>query len=275
MNSIVPKAPRRCRPDAIQCMEHAGNAVPAAGLIAGKVVAITGASSGIGAALALLAAAHGAHVVLGARRRDRLASLVDEIAAGQGSARYREMDVTRQQDVQAFVDDAVAAFGRLDVMVNNAGVMLLSPLSAVQVEDWNRMIDVNLRGTLHGVAAALPVMQRQGSGHIINLTTGGDPLASPEAAVYAATKAAIRTMSRGLRLESEQIRVTMISPGIADTELADRIADPVIRCEARVRRSIAVSAEDVARAILFAIEQPAGVDVSEIAVRPRANPFSF
>lgn len=275
MNSIVPKAPRRCRSDAIQCMEHVGNALPVAGPIAGKVVAITGASSGIGAAVALLAAAHGAHVVLGARRRDRLASLVDEIAAGQGSARYREVDVTRQQDVQAFVDDAVAAFGRLDVMMNNAGVMLLSPLSAARIEDWNRMIDVNLRGTLHGVAAALPVMQRQGSGHIINLTAAGGPLASPEAAVYAATKAAIRTMSRGLRLESEQIRVTMISPGIADTELADRIADPVIRCEARARRSIAVSAEDVARAILFAIEQPVEVDVSEIAVRPRANPFSF
>jgi NADP-dependent 3-hydroxy acid dehydrogenase YdfG len=245
------------------------------GSIAGKVVAITGASSGIGAALARLATAQGAYVIMGARRRDRLAWLADEIGTEQCPVRYRQVDVTRQHDVQAFVDYAVAECGRLDVMINNAGVMLLSPFSALRVEDWGRMIDVNLRGTLHGIAAALPVMQQQASGHIINLTMAGGSLTSSEGAIYAATKAAVRAISEGLRLENDQIRVTMVSPGITDTELAQRIADPVIRCETRARRSIAVSADDVARAILFAMEQPVEVDVSEIAVRPRANPFSL
>lgn len=277
MNSILRNASIRCASDGIANGEgsdiDADDAPNVSKSIAGKVIAITGASSGIGAALARLAARHGAHVVIGARRRERLMALADEIAAEQGTVRYRELDVTSRDEMQAFVAYVVEEFGRLDVMVNNAGVMFLSPVSALQIDDWNQMIDINLRGTLHGIAAALPVMQGQGTGQIINLAAAGGPMTSPHAAVYAATKAAIRAISEGLRLESDQIRVTVVSPGVTDTELADRIADPVIRCETRARRSIAVSADSIARAILFAMEQPANVDVSEITVRPTSNPF--
>jgi NADP-dependent 3-hydroxy acid dehydrogenase YdfG len=211
--------------------------------------------------------------VIGARRQDRLAALAEEIRRDQGSVRHLYLDVAHRRDMQNFIDYAVDQFGRLDVMVNNAGAMFLSPISALRVEDWTEMIDINLRGTLHGIAAALPVMQRQGSGQIINIAANTSQITSPNAAVYAATKAAVRAISDGLRLENDAIRVTVISPGVTETELADRIADPVIRCETRAHRSIAISADAVARAILFAIEQPTEVDVSEIVIRPTANPF--
>jgi NADP-dependent 3-hydroxy acid dehydrogenase YdfG len=241
--------------------------------ISGKVVAITGASSGIGAAAARLLAQQGAHVVLGARRGDRLATLAGEITVERGSARFRELDVTDRQDVLDFVDYAVAEFGRLDVIVNNAGVMALSDVAQGKVDDWNRMIDVNIRGVLHGIAAALPVMQAQGGGHVINLSAITGQTVSPSAAVYNATKAAVRAISAGLRQESEQVRVTVISPGATQSALANQIADPVLRAEIRALRAITIPAEAVAKAILFAIAQPAEVDVSEIVLRPTANPF--
>ncbi len=241
--------------------------------IAGKVIAITGASSGIGEATARLLARHGAHVVLGARRSDRLATLAGEITVERGSARFRGLDVTNRHDVQDFVDFAVGEFGRLDVIVNNAGVMPLSPLSAGKVDEWDHMIDVNIRGVLHGIAAALPVMRAQGSGQVINLASIGGHVVSPMAAVYCATKFAVRAISDGLRQESEQIRVTVISPGVTESELANNISDSVARAEMRAFRSISMPADAVAKAILFAVEQPAEVDVSEIIVRPTANPY--
>jgi NADP-dependent 3-hydroxy acid dehydrogenase YdfG len=276
MNSVTLTAPTRRASDDIATGKGRAATIedtPVAGSIAGKVIAITGASSGIGAAVARLAARHGAHVVIGARRQDRLAALAEEISRDEGSVRHLYLDVAHRRDMLNFIDYATDQFGRLDVMVNNAGAMFLSPISALRVEDWVEMIDINLRGTLHGIAAALPVMQQQGFGQIINIAANPSQMASPNAAVYAATKAAVRAISEGLRLENDAIRVTVISPGVTETELADRIADPVIRCETRARRSITISAEAVARAILFAMEQPAEVDVSEIVVRPTANPF--
>jgi NADP-dependent 3-hydroxy acid dehydrogenase YdfG len=277
MNSILRNASIRCASNGIARGEGGdidSDSVPnVSKTIAGKVVAITGASSGIGAALARLAVRQGAHVVIGARRRERLTALADELANEQGAVRCRELDVTSLDDMQAFVAYVVEEFGRLDVLVNNAGVMFLSPVSALQIDDWNQMIDINLRGTLHGIAAALPVMQGQGTGQIINLAAGITPMTSSNAAVYAATKAAIRAISEGLRLESDQIRVTVVSPGVTDTELANHITDPVVRCETRAQRSIAISADAIASAILYAMEQPANVDVSEITVRPTNNPF--
>jgi NADP-dependent 3-hydroxy acid dehydrogenase YdfG len=241
--------------------------------LTGKVIAVTGASSGIGAATARLLASAGAHVVMGARRVDRLARLAGEIAAARGSARFHRLDVAQRIEMDAFVAAALDEFGRLDVLVNNAGVLHASPLSALQVEEWDRMIDVNLRGLLHGIAAVLPVMQMQGEGQIINIA-GSLGASAPQMAVYAATKSAVRAISEGLRQENEHIRVTLINPSAALSELTDHIADPVARCEMRAQRSVAISAETVARAILFAIVQPAEVDVGEITVRPTANPFS-
>jgi NADP-dependent 3-hydroxy acid dehydrogenase YdfG len=249
------------------------SSVPTSQSLAGKVVAITGASSGIGEATARLLARQGAHVVLGARRGDRLATLAGEITVECGSVRFRGLDVTRRHDMQDFIDYAIDEFGRVDVIVNSAGVMPLSPLAAGNVDDWDRMIDVNVKGVLHGIAAALPAMLSQGSGQIINLAAiGGHPV-PPGAAVYGATKAAIRAISEGLRQEHAQIRVTVISPGVTQSELVKHIADPVLRAETRALRAIAIPAAAVAKAVLFAIEQPDDVDVSEVVLRPTANPF--
>lgn len=238
----------------------------------GKVVAITGASSGIGEATARYLAAAGARVVLGARRTDRLAALAGEIRAAGGTASFRALDVTNLSDMQAFVAHAVSEFGRLDVIVNNAGVMPLSPLSALKVDEWNRIIDVNIRGVLNGIAATLPVMTEQGSGQIINLSSIGGHAVSPTAAVYCATKFAVRAISDGLRQETDRIRVTVISPGVTESELADSISDETARGAMRDFRRIAIPATAIARAIAYAIEQPADVDVSEIIVRPTASP---
>ncbi|HWT99269.1 MAG TPA: SDR family oxidoreductase [Terriglobales bacterium] len=240
--------------------------------LAGKVIAITGASSGIGAATARLLALAGAHVIMGARRLDRLAQVAEEITAERGSVRYHHLDVVQPAEMGAFIATALDEFGRLDVLINNAGVLHATPLSAVRTDEWDRMIDVNLRGALYGVAAVLPVMQAQGEGQIINIA-GSVGQNGPQTAVYAATKAAIRAISDGLRQEHEGIRVTLVNPTAAFSELADHIADPAARCEMRAQRSIAISAESVARTILFAIAQPAAVDVGEITVRPTANPF--
>ena len=241
--------------------------------IRNKVVVITGASSGIGEAAARLLAAKGAHVVLGARRTDRLDDLVSAIAAEGGSARCRALDVTSREDTQAFADFAKAEFGRVDVMVNNAGVMPLSPLTSLKVEEWDRMIDVNIRGVLHGIAAVLPGMEAQGFGQIINISSIGGLSVTPTAAVYCATKFAVRAISDGLRQETDKIRVTVVCPGVTESELAESISDEAGRNEMKTFRRIAIPADAVARAIAYAIEQPDDVDVSEVVVRPTASPF--
>lgn len=242
--------------------------------IKNKVVVITGASSGIGEATARLLAEKGAHVVLGARRTERLADLCKELVAAGGSAQYQAVDVTDRANVQAFVDYAVKEFGRVDVIVNNAGVMPLSRLDALKVSEWDQMIDVNIRGVLHGIAAGLPLMQKQQSGQFINIASIGAYAVSPTAAVYCATKYAVRAISEGLRQEAgADIRVTVISPGVTESELADSISDEGGRAEMREFRKIAIPALAIARAIAYAIEQPADVDVSELIVRPTASPY--
>jgi NADP-dependent 3-hydroxy acid dehydrogenase YdfG len=238
-----------------------------------KVVVITGASSGIGEGVARLLAERGAHVVVGARRTDRLAVLADEIAKSGGSARFHAVDVTDRASVEAFVAVAVAEFGKIDVLVNNAGVMPLSPLNALKVDEWDRMIDVNIRGVLHGVAAALPRMEAQGYGHIINIASIGAHYVVPTGAVYCATKFAVRAISDGLRQETDKLRVTVVSPGVVESELADTISDEASREGMKEFRRIAIQPDAIARAIVYAVEQPPEVDVSELIVRPTASPY--
>jgi NADP-dependent 3-hydroxy acid dehydrogenase YdfG len=241
--------------------------------ITGKVIAITGASSGIGEATARHLAREGARVVLGARRTDRLETLVEAIRAEGGTALYRALDVTDRADMEAFAREAVREYGRLDVFINNAGVMPLSPLDALKVEEWDRMIDVNIRGVLHGIAASLPIMKAQGTGQIINLSSIGGHAVSPTAAVYCATKFAVGAISEGLRQENDRIRVTVISPGVTESELAETISDETARETMQGFRRIAIPAEAIARAIAYAVAQPDDVDVSELIVRPTASPY--
>ena len=241
--------------------------------IKGKVIAITGASSGIGEATSRLLAQKGALVVLGARRTDRLESLVSAIRAEGGSAQYRALDVTKREDVEAFVNFAQSEFGKVDVVINNAGVMPLSPLEALKVNEWNQMIDVNIRGVLHGIAAGLPIMKKQGFGQFINISSIGGHAVYPTAAVYCATKFAVIAISEGLRQENDNIRVTVISPGVTESELADSISDEGAREGMREFRKIAIGPDAIARAIAFAVEQPNDVDVNEIIVRPTASPY--
>ncbi len=242
--------------------------------IEGKVIVITGASSGIGEATARLLASRGAKVMLGARRTDRLEKVAGEIHEAGGTAAFLALDVTSRQDVQDFIDFTVTRFGRVDVLINNAGVMPLSKLEALKVDEWDRMIDVNIRGVLHGIAATLPLMQQQRAGQIINIASIGAYAVSPTAAVYCATKYAVRAISEGLRQEvGGDIRVTVIAPGVTESELADSISDEGGRAEMVEFRKIAIPAEAIARAIAYAVEQPADVDVSELIVRPTASPF--
>lgn len=240
--------------------------------IQGKVIAITGASSGIGEATARVLAAAGAYVLIGARRVDRLERLVDEIGAAGGSVRARGLDVTNRTDVEAFARYARSEFGRLDVIVNNAGVMPLSPLASLKADEWDRMVDVNIKGVLYGIAAALPIMSEQGNGQIVNLSSIGGHSVSPTAAVYCATKFAVCAISDGLRQETDKIRVTVISPGTTASELADSITDPTARDAMKAWRAVTISPEAVANAILYAVSQPDDVDVSEIIIRPTASP---
>ncbi|MEV4935511.1 SDR family oxidoreductase [Sphingobium sp. LMA1-1-1.1] len=237
----------------------------------GKVVLITGASSGIGEATARTLAEGGATVVLGARRTDRLKKLVAEIEAAGGKALAKPLDVTDREDVAAFAQEALARFGKIDVIVNNAGVMPLSPMAALKVDEWDRMVDVNIKGTLYGIAAVLPVMNEQGFGQVINIASTGGHAVSPTAAVYCATKFAVRAISEGLRQENDKIRVTVISPGVTASELADSISDPKGREEMKEYRKVAISPTAIARAIRFAIVQPADVDTTEMIVRPTAT----
>lgn len=238
-----------------------------------KVVLITGASSGIGEATAQHLGRQ-MHVVLGARRTDRLERLAAAINAEGGSASVFPLDVTSEDSMKEFVGFAVEKHGRMDVLINNAGVMPLSRLEALKVAEWNQMIDVNIRGVLHGIAAALPLMQAQRSGQIINIASIGAYTVSPTAAVYCATKFAVAAITEGLRQEvGGDIRVTLVSPGVVESELADSISDPAGREEMRTFRRISIKPDAIARAIEFAIQQPADVDVSEMIVRPTASPY--
>jgi len=241
----------------------------------GKVIAVTGASSGIGEAVARHFAKAGAAVMLGARRLHRLEVVADEIRRDGGRAALQRLDVTRREDVDAFVQATVTQFGRLDVIVNNAGVMPLSPVADLKVEEWDRMVDVNLKGVLYGVAAALPVFRAQGSGHIVNVTSVADRRIVPTAAVYSATKYAVRALSEGLRQEiGGGIRVTVVAPGATESELANGISDPELRRAAieDYRRDL-LPADAIARAIAYAVSQPPEVDVNELVVRPTAQAY--
>lgn len=233
-----------------------------------KVVLITGASSGIGAGIARALAGTGARLALGARRTERLEALARDLG---GPVLTRRLDVTDRADVAAFAEAARERFGRVDVIVNNAGIMPLSPLAALKVDEWDRMIDVNVRGVLHGIAAVLPEMQARGSGHVINIASIGALQVVPTAAVYCATKYAVRAISDGLRQENDRIRVTCIHPGVVESELADTITDPEAAEAMKSYRKIALTPDAIGRAVRFAIEQPADVDVSEIVVRPTAS----
>jgi len=236
-----------------------------------KVVLITGASSGIGHGTAKVLAHAGARVVLGARRTDRLAALVEEIEAAGGVARAHDLDVRDLDAMRAFVAFAKAEFGHIDVMVNNAGVMPLSPLNALKIDEWDWMIDVNIRGVLHGIAAVLPEMEAQGSGHIVNVSSVGGFVVQPSAAVYAATKFAVRAISEGLRKENGVIRATCIYPGVAESELVNTISDEGARKQMESYRAAGMPPEAIGEAIKYAIEQPAAIDVNEIVVRPTAT----
>ena len=243
--------------------------------IEGKVVVITGASSGLGEAAARLLAEKGAKLVLGARRKERIDALVQEIAASGGSAVAVATDVTVRADVEALVGIAVERFGRVDVMINNAGVMLVSPVERLKVEDWDRMIDVNIKGVLYGIAAVLPVMQRQKSGHLINVSSVAGHKVRPTSAIYSATKHAVRALSEGVRqeLKAYKIRSTIISPGAVATELVDRITEDDIREAAQPILKMAIPADSFARCVAFAISQPDDVDINEILFRPTAQEY--
>lgn len=237
-----------------------------------KTVLITGASSGIGEATARRLASLGHRVMLGARRSERLKAIVEDIFAAGGRADSRELDVTSLESVRAFTEQAQHVFGRIDVLVNNAGVMPLSPMHELHITEWDQMIDVNLRGTLYGIAAVLPMMRSQGSGHIINVASTSAHRVDPTAAVYCATKFAVRAMSEGLRQESRDIRVTVVSPGFTSTELTHRGGSEQEQAAARAATEVlAIEPSAIAQAIGYAIGQPADVDVNELVVRPTAQ----
>ena len=244
--------------------------------IADKVVVITGASSGIGESTAKLLARHGAKVVVGARRKDRIDAVVKEISGAGGKAIGFAVDVTKRAELEALIKGAVDSFGRVDVMVNNAGIMPIAPIKLLKVEEWDRQIDVNIKGVLYGVAAALPHMQKQKSGHIINLASVlGIKVFAPGGTVYSATKFAVRALTEGLRVElhAENIRCTMISPGAVASELQDGTSDQASAKFVKELYKIALPADAVARAVLYAIEQPVDVEIDEVVLRPTVQDF--
>lgn len=242
--------------------------------IQNKVVAITGAGRGIGRAVAVLLASRGAKVVLGARHEADIAAVADEIEAAGGEATYKVIDVIRREDHHAFVTMACERFGRLDALVNNAGIGPISRFDALRVDDWDAMIDVNLKGTLYGIAAALPVFKRQQSGQIVNVISTAGIKILPTMGVYAATKNAVRTATEALRQEAgPNLRVTEVSPGFVDTTFSDSsIDDPGLKAAMAKRKAqIAISPDAIARAVAFAIEQPGDVEIGSIVVRPTAQ----
>jgi NADP-dependent 3-hydroxy acid dehydrogenase YdfG len=234
-----------------------------------KVVLITGASSGIGAGTARLLATAGHAVVMGARRSDLLDQLQEQIRAAGGEALAVQLDVSDPESMDAFVRQAETTFGPADVLVNNAGVMPLSFLRDRRVDEWNQMIDVNLRGVLHGIAAVLPGMEARGAGHVINVSSVSGHRVDPTSSVYSATKFAVGAISEGLRQESTSVRVTVISPGYTRTELTQQGGSPDVRAMAQAATDeIGLPPSAIAAAIAYAIDQPGGVDVNEIIVRP-------
>lgn len=232
-----------------------------------KVVLITGASSGIGEATACELAAAGARLFIGARRGERLQALAEELGA---AVAWRTLDVTDGADFDAFVDAAEARFGRIDALVNNAGVMPLSPLAALKRDEWKRMIDVNIHGVLNGIAAVLPRFVAQRHGHVVNVASVAAHIVVPSAAVYCGTKHAVRAITEGLRQEHDEVRSTLISPGVVATELGHDITDPTVATALTGWRKKALTPDAIARAVRFALEQPDGVDVNEVIVRPTA-----
>lgn len=239
----------------------------------GKIIAITGASSGIGEATALLLAAFGAKVVLGARRADRLELLADRIKKAGGEAIYASIDVKKRADLTELVNIACEQYGRLDVLINNAGIGPLSPLDELRVAEWDDMIDINIKGVLYGIAAALPVFRKQAFGHFINIASTAAHKTVANQTVYSATKFAVRALSEGLRQEAgDKLRVTVISPGFINTDFAGSITNPEIKAQIIASRDkFAISPDAIAKAIAYAIEQPSNVDVGEIIIRPTAQ----
>jgi NADP-dependent 3-hydroxy acid dehydrogenase YdfG len=238
-----------------------------------KVVAITGAGTGIGRATAKLLAAQGARIVMGGRRDASLAAVAREIGTAGGEAIYRATDVTRREELEALVTLACDRYGRLDVLVNNAGIGPISRFDALKVEDWDAMIDVNIRGVLYGIAAALPIFGRQGSGHVVNVVSTAGLKVVPTMGVYAATKNAVRTITEALRQEAGPgLRVTEVSPGMTATDFAESMTDQAVKAAIQKRSSaIAISPEAVARGIVFAIEQPLDVEIGSVVIRPAAQ----
>jgi NADP-dependent 3-hydroxy acid dehydrogenase YdfG len=246
--------------------------------IADKVVVITGASSGIGESTAKLLAQQGAKVVLGARRKERIDAVVKEISAAGDKAIGFPVDVTKRAEVEALVKGAVDSFGRVDVMVNNAGIMPIAPMAALKVDEWDRMIDVNLKGLLYGLAAVLPIMLKQKQGHIINMASVfGIKVFAPGGTVYCATKSAVRALTEGLRMElhSQNIRCTMVSPGAVATELAESSSEEATRKNLRefYKTVKAIPADSIACAIAYTLEQPPEVEIDEVVIRPTAQDF--
>jgi NADP-dependent 3-hydroxy acid dehydrogenase YdfG len=241
--------------------------------IENKVVVITGASSGIGEATALLLAERGAKVVLGARGSDRLQALAARIAGAGGEAAYASTDVRRRDDLSNLVTLACERYGKLDVLVNNAGIMPVSPLDDLRVEDWEEMIDINIKGVMYGIAAALPVFRKQGFGHFVNTASTAGHKTVPNQSVYSGTKFAVRAISEGLRQEAgDKLRVTIISPGFVRTNFAESVTNLEVKAQlAASRDKFAMPPDAVARAIAFAIEQPANIDVNEIVIRATAQ----
>lgn len=237
-----------------------------------KVILITGASSGIGAGIARELAAAGATLLLGARRVDRLQTLAEELRFNGADVAVQSLDVTQRESVQQFAQVALEKWGRIDVMINNAGIMPLSPMASLHVDEWDQMIDVNIKGVLHGIAAVLPTMLTHHRGHIVNIASIGALAVSPTAAVYCATKFAVRALSDGLRQENSQLRVTCVHPGVVESELANTITDPSAADVMKSYRAIALQPDAIGRAVRYAIEQPDDVDVNEIVVRPTRAP---
>ena len=237
--------------------------------IENKIVIITGASSGLGEATARRLAKNGAKLMLAARREDRLEKLVTEINKDGGTAKYQVTDVTDKSQVEALVKAAKDAYGRIDVLVNNAGLMPLSPLAATKVEEWEKMVDVNIKGVLYNIAAVMPTMLEQESGHVINISSVAGHKVFPGGTVYCATKFAVKAISEGIRLESDgKIRSTNISPGAVDTELTDTITHDETAKNVDQLYGVAIDADAIARAITYAIEQPGDVDINEMIIRP-------
>lgn len=238
-----------------------------------KVVLISGASSGIGECAARTLAAHGAIVVIGARRTDRLERIATAISSEGGTAFWKPLDVTSRASFQTFADFALKEFGRIDVLINNAGIMPLSLMASLKVDEWDTMIDVNIKGVLYGIAAVLPAMNTQAFGQVINISSIGGLAAVPTAAVYCGTKFAVRAISDGLRQENDKIRVTCVYPGVVESELANTITDPVAAEAMNEFRRIALKPEAIADALVHVIASPVNVDTSEIVIRPTASPF--